>query len=243
MEEERVFSISKLHTFENCPKMYKFKYIDGITEPFQTIEAHFGKIIHNTLEYLYSSPHRLSLNELISFFNKTWEENWDSSIRIIRRGENKYEYKKSGKELLIKYHPEYLKDNFHTITLEHKFKLLLLDKYHFTGIIDRLAKDNEDVFHVIDYKTSRSMHYLSRKKDLLQIKTYGIWTMDNYHLNRVIIHAKYLFGEDENKIFKKQWENEIIHLLVNKINKIKKENIFPKRKSGLCPWCRYQDIC
>lgn len=243
MEEERIFSISKLATFENCPKMYKFKYIDGIAEPFQTIEAHFGKIIHNTLRYLYSSPYRLSLIELIDFFNKTWEENWDSSIRIIRNDENEYEYKESGKELLIKYYPEYRKDNFHTIKLEHKFKFLLLNKYHFTGIIDRLAKDNKDIFHVIDYKTSRSMHYLSRRFNLLQIKTYGIWTMRNYHLDRVVIHTNYLFREDEHKIFKKQWENEIIHLLVNKINKIKKENIFPKRKSGLCPWCRYQDIC
>lgn len=243
MEEEIIFSISKLRTFENCPKLYKFKYIDGIAEPFQTIEAHFGKIIHNTLRYLYSSPYRLSLIELIDFFNKTWEENWDSSIRIIRKDENEYKYKESGKELLIKYYPEYRKDNFHTIKLEHKFKFLLLNKYHFTGIIDRLAKDNKDAFHVIDYKTSRSMYYLSRLFNLLQIKTYGIWTMLNYHLDRVVIHTNYLFREDENKIFKKQWENEIIHLLVNKINKIKKENIFPKRTSGLCPWCRYQDIC
>jgi len=242
---KKEYSFTQIEVFKNCPKMYKFKYIDNIREPFDIIEAYFGKIIHKSLEHLYSESFEGDVNDLIEYFTKIWEEEKTLPIKIIRKNESESKYIEEGKNLLERfYFREFDRDVFENVKLEYRFKLLLSHQYFFTGRIDRISKDDKGNFHVIDYKTSKKIFGFENEFKSLQIKGYGICILLNYDLDRIKLHYKFLRHEkDISRFFKKKEANKVISNLVKEINKIESEDSFPPYKSGLCGWCRYQDKC
>ena len=47
------YSYSKINLFNSCPLKYKFVYIDKKYKKDESIEAFLGKLIHQTLEWIY----------------------------------------------------------------------------------------------------------------------------------------------------------------------------------------------
>ena len=69
-----MFSNSRIETFEQCPRKYKFRYVDSIKTDTEGIEAFVGKRVHETLEKLYRDLKLTKLNtvdELFSLHEKT----------------------------------------------------------------------------------------------------------------------------------------------------------------------------
>jgi len=48
-----VYSNSRIETFEQCPRKYKFRYLENIKTGTEGVEAYVGKRVHETLEKLY----------------------------------------------------------------------------------------------------------------------------------------------------------------------------------------------
>jgi CRISPR/Cas system-associated exonuclease Cas4 (RecB family) len=74
---EMIFSHSKLSCFEQCPRKYKYRYVDEIeTEMRESIEAFLGKRVHEALEKVYRDAQKSrtsSPEEVAEFFNSRWE--------------------------------------------------------------------------------------------------------------------------------------------------------------------------
>ena len=225
--------------------MYKYKYIDEIPEPFEVIEAYLGKIVHKALEYLYSEKEIVGLDDLIDYFVEAWEEEKELPIRIVRRNEYESQYIELGKNLLCDYYySEYEKDPYETIETEKYFKLLLSKKYLYSGKIDRIAKDDKGVFHIIDFKTSKNIFSFEDEFKSLQIKGYGVSSLIDYDLEKVNLHYIFLrYNEDIVSFFEKKHANKVIAGLTKKIDRIESTVNFPPIKTGLCGWCRFRDEC
>ena len=82
------YSHSKLGTYENCPLKYKLRYRDRIKRDVEGIEAFLGTMVHDTLKKCCDDA-RLTkvdtLDELLSHFEKLWQQNWHDSFLITKR--------------------------------------------------------------------------------------------------------------------------------------------------------------
>ena len=77
---QRIYSHSRLSSFEQCNLKYKFRYIDNIIpEIEQTIETYLGGIVHKTLEWLYSEIKEKrvpSIDDVIIYYSKNWTKEY-----------------------------------------------------------------------------------------------------------------------------------------------------------------------
>ena len=71
-----LYSHSRISCFEECPRCFKYRYIDKIPiEYFETVEQFMGSRVHESLEKLYRDvmsgkvPKR---DELIDHYTDNW---------------------------------------------------------------------------------------------------------------------------------------------------------------------------
>src|SRR5688572_25278644 len=126
-----MYSNSRIETFEQCPRKYKFRYIDKIKTETEGVEAFVGKRVHEALEKLYKDvkigKHQ-TLEELLHFFETEWEKNWHGKINVVREGINPGHYFELGKRCISDYfkrfHPF---DQTRTLGLEERIEMKLSD--------------------------------------------------------------------------------------------------------------------
>ena len=72
------WSNSRLNTYQNCPKQYKFKYIEtGNVEEFLSISIIVGSVFHNVIEKMYKDFYLkgiVPLEEILEYFNNEWKK-------------------------------------------------------------------------------------------------------------------------------------------------------------------------
>jgi hypothetical protein len=120
-----------------------------------------------------------------------------------------------------------------------------------TGIIDRIDKSaNEDIYEIIDYKTSRRMPAQDILDKDLQMSIYHLGILRRWpHLKSKNVKLSLYFlkhGEkittsrsQENLEKTKNFVIDIIKEIKNRIGK----NDFPAFPSPLCGWCGYKPMC
>lgn len=228
----------KLSMFMECPRRYKFQYIDGLAEQFKVPKPHFtmGENVHEALKDFFkkTEPDKRNQKNLEEILRKIWRKN--------RKGfKNRDEEKKFGLEALA------MLDNF-AKTQDIKIKPLELEKMHklpidkeiiLQGKIDRIDKDGDKII-IIDYKTGSE----PQEEDLLQLIIYSI--IISKKLNKEINKASYLYlksGKEKSiKPSKEDLDNGIIEIK-SMVEMIEKEKNFKPNINKFCSWCEYLSIC
>ncbi len=244
-----IYSHSRLSCFENCPLQYKFKYIDKIKTGKESIEAFMGKLVHETLERLYSDREKGRINklqEVLIFYNNEWQKKWNTSIFIVKNSKPG-EYKEKGEKYLADFYTRFFKSDESKTVFTEKEVCIDLDntgEYKMTGIIDRLSITNE-LFEVRDYKTGE--HLLTQEKADLdrQLALYSIAVQQNFP-NAKDINLVWHYLAFGREIQSKRSERELANLkekTINLIKKIESTKEFKPKVSMLCKWCEYNDKC
>ncbi len=50
----KMYSASKINSFNTCKLKYKYQYIDRIDSDVETIERFLGSVVHEVLEHFYN---------------------------------------------------------------------------------------------------------------------------------------------------------------------------------------------
>jgi len=245
-----IYSHSRLSTFEQCRLKFKFKYLDKIETLDKTIEAFLGKIIHNTLEWLYLQIKEKkipSIEEIINYYSNNWEENYDENIRIVKKNTTIEDYFNKGIQFILGYYTKHhpFKDN----TLEVEKKILIdLDsegKYKIQGFIDRLVHNLErDELEIHDYKTANNLPTKEKIEEDRQLALYSIAIKELYQDKETILIWHFL--AHNIKICSKRTNEQLEKLkkdTLNLIKEIESTSEFPPQESILCNWCEYKNIC
>jgi RecB family exonuclease len=49
------YSFSRITTFEQCARRFRYRYLDGVKEAFHGVEAFMGQRVHEVIEWLFNA--------------------------------------------------------------------------------------------------------------------------------------------------------------------------------------------
>lgn len=248
----KIYSHSRLSTFEQCSLKYKFKYIDKIKPLIEkTIEAHLGSSVHSALEWLYNSlkenSSRIpSIDELLEKYIEEWEKNFSKDILVVKNNMSYSDYFNKGIQFLVNYFTMHHPFRDGTIECEKQIFIELDENTKIQGFIDRLVHNIEKGHYEIhDYKTANQLPTQEKMDEDRQLALYSIAIKELFGKDKEVILVWHYLAHNQKIISKRsnlQLENlkkETLEL----IKRIESTNKFPPNPSALCGWCEYKQIC
>lgn len=245
------FSHSKISAFEQCPKKYKFKYIDKIKPKIEkSIEAHLGGCVHYALEWLYVKVIEgkvPSLDEIIVVYSENWGEKFKEDYVIVDKRFTAKDYFNKGVEFIVNYYLQHQPFNDGTIELEKEIIVRIGEEgYELRGFIDRLSYNVEKgEYEVHDYKTAGYLPSKEKIDNDRQLALYSIAIKELFgHDKEVRLIWHFLAHSKKIEIKKTKEQLEALKKeIVEAIKRIHAEKEFPTQVSKLCDWCEFKDIC
>ena len=247
-------SYSSLDTYKTCPLKYKYQDIDKIRAP-KSVEAVFGSSVHAALKFMFQrGPLFPTLDQVIDFFRDSWDQRKLTLENSSEESNNAYY--KEGAVILEKFYKKNQPWNFNIIDLESRFETEIEDKekgenHILSGIIDRIDKNSDDTFEIIDYKTGKKMPGQKDVDNSLQLSVYHLGLIRRWpHLDPAKIKLSFYFLKHGEKISTSRTSQQledtkklVLASIAEIQEKIKDNYNFPPTPSALCDWCAYRQIC
>jgi putative RecB family exonuclease len=246
------YSHSRLSSFENCPRQFKYRYVDQIKVDKEGVEAFMGKRVHEILERLYHHVARNgrppSLAQVLERYRQDWSRSWHDKIAIVRKENPPAYYLERGARCLENYYRgHYPFTTGETIALEERLRLRLDTdgRYKMLGIVDRIVRQGEGAFEIHDYKTSANLPQQRQLDRDRQLALYQIGLEQTYpDVKEVELVWHYLIF---NKTLRSRRSAEALEDLrqatMKLIDSVESESEFRTRPGPLCRWCDYASIC
>ena len=245
------YSHSQLSTYETCPQQYKLAYIDKIEVETEGIEAFMGSRVHDALEKLYRDLKVTKLNtleELLKFYQESWDKNWNDMIQIIRKEYSAEDYRRLGERCITNYYKRYYPfDQGKTLGLEENVYFPLEEEkgYWIKGFIDRLALVDDCILEIHDYKTSNR---LPKKEDVESDRQLAFYQMGVEGRWKDIREVKLIWHylTFDTEIHSSRTPNQLHQLrqaTLELIRRIETDRQFLPKEGPLCDWCDYQGFC
>jgi len=247
-----IFSHSRISSYENCPKQFEFRYVQKIERESESIEAFVGKRVHEVLERLYLFAGRGMLpgvEKVVDRYQKLWEEAYDADrVRVVREGASVDFYRALGERCVRGYYVRhYPFDEGETLGLEKRV-LFPLDKdgrYRMQGIIDRISRARDGVIEVHDYKTGARVPSQRILDEDRQLALYQLGLAREYGEDTPFRLVWHYVAKDVTRISTRTREDldALRRTTISRIDEIRTATDYPARKSALCGWCEYREIC
>lgn len=261
-----IYSYSRVNTYYTCPAQFQFRYIEKRPSPVaEGIELFLGSRFHETMEHLYQQvPQKIpTVNELMDFFKKHWENHWKQSLqkqkdrnftdtlRVVNASQTIEDYFQKGQLFLENYYHQYHpfdQDKTEGIEIRVAFNLDPKGEYKMQGFIDRLGRDDEGVLWIHDYKTSsRKLSQEDVKnEDQLALYQIGLGQNPQYGPKEKIKLIWHFVAFEKDQVVSERNPKEIEWLkekYIAKIQTIEKAKSFPTKPGVLCSWCEFLTVC
>jgi putative RecB family exonuclease len=246
------YSHSQLDKFEQCPRQYKFIYVDRIKRKDEGVEAFLGQRFHDAMEWLYAERafRCVPLEELLDYYEKDWAKQWHADVKIKKKGRTQDEYRLMGRRFIEDYYKRHHPfDEGRVLGLERYIRFPLDDqgRYKCKGIIDRLMVSPDGAFEVHDYKTGSNLPGQpeadqDRQLALYQIGVQLLWPEARERGVRLVWH--HVAHDVEMRSTRTPGALEELKAgIAALIDRIEAETEFPVNESALCDWCSYWDLC
>lgn len=259
-----VYSFSQLGLYQQCPKKYQFRYLDGLEKSFETTpDLLLGTSVHSSLERFYQQLNiykKPQKSDLIDYFDtqrsSSLQENWEKIV--MKWDQTLDDYQRRGQHYLSDYYD--LHTPFEDIKIVGTELLLhfTLEDWpnapKFRGIVDRLDKDWE-YFVINDYKTNKNLppEQKDEYREQLTLYAQGIrQKYGKYFKNiKARLHYLHFWLVDEREITDENLD-PILQKYKNLISEIETarfdhnmgvENAFPTNQNPYCKYCEYQMLC
>lgn len=249
------YSNSKLGTFQNCPRRFKFNYIEKIDVGDKTdANRLMGDLIHKELQRAYqlgADDVLYPLEDMLSRYRAAWEKPENSGIEVGSEYHTVEDYIGMGVKMLTEYYEKFQPFNESKLVGAEMWVRFTLPgtPFGFTGIVDRLSKRSDGVVEIVDYKTGKNFPRGPRDNAFFeQMALYQIGVKEEYPQFKKIEVVQYFlkFGEEIRYSIPEDELDEYIEAVRQKVLAIKqaeKLDNFPTQESALCSWCDYEKLC
>jgi ssDNA-binding Zn-finger/Zn-ribbon topoisomerase 1/RecB family exonuclease len=239
------FSFSGISKFKSCPRAFEYRYYQEIPEAFTSIEGHMGTAVHAALEWAYRE--RLEcreprMNEAYHYYRTAFYDPTElDHTKTVKSGSTIVDYFEQGRACLSYFFSRlFPHDRSTTLMLETKFEIPLNPEINLKGVIDRVARGEDDVIRIIDYKTGKAPHPL----DNLQLPSYALYVFDTTEKNEILLSIEDLKEQRTMTApFHRENAAEIRFKLLRDITEILETTEFKANPSILCLWCGFNNIC
>lgn len=263
-----VYSFSQINLYQQCPKKYQYRYLDGLEKEFETTpDLLLWTCVHAALEWLYQqvsifkNPQKSDL--IAQFYSLREQSLLNTQGKLIYKGDqNESDYLRRGEHYLAQYFDQHAPfDEGKLIATEMRINFDLSEQGEswsqspkFRWVIDRLDKQ-WDTFIINDYKTNKNLPPEDKDEYREQLTLYAQGIQQKYgkYLKKIKARLHYLHFDltDQREI-----TEEVLLPIVEKYRKIIAEienarfehNIgveeaFPTKSNPYCKYCEYQNIC
>ncbi|MBU4273876.1 MAG: PD-(D/E)XK nuclease family protein [Planctomycetes bacterium] len=230
-------SYSAISTYQNCPLQYKYQYVDKIRVGPKAVFS-FGNSVHEALRWFYDIPTAdpRPLDDLLEYLETCWIGDGYTS----KGEETMYFYQAQG--ILRCFHKHNVGEFRVPVALERKF-LIDLGVCKMSGRIDRLDKDPDGGFEIIDYKTSRRLPPAKILKTDLQLPIYHMAVSEVWGVEPETASFYYVLPNHKHSVtISKERIAEAKEEIARVVTAIEDKEFQPS-KGPLCPWCDYIERC
>lgn len=229
----------RIDMFRQCPRRYKFYYVDKVREIYEKPRPYFtmGEHVHAALKDFLSSvpvaertPSRLE--DLLQAkwqryrrgFQDSAEERewWERALRQVR-------WFASSQDLAA---TPYMVEDYHEATLSSSVAVL--------GRIDRVDRESEGTLHIIDYKTGK----MPEQTDALQLNIYAL--ILSRKQEPPVTRASYLYldaGEWRTVQPTRYSLEQAADYVLRNAETILEERAYPATPNPFCGTCDFREVC
>jgi RecB family exonuclease len=246
------FSPSKLDTYKDCPRRYRYRYVDGLRRRVETAETLVGSSVHKALEELYAGiihGREPSLDETLAVFDRAWTAGWSDAVVNRHKEYGPQHHQAAGRDCIRNYFSAYapFKQDT-TLAVEKRLGFSLRadgEDFRIEGLVDRLARVAPGAYEVHDYKTTANLPGQAELDADWQLAIYDIAVRANWPDAREVglVWHFVRFGQTMRSARAARQREELLGDISELIKTIKHDHGFPPRRSALCDWCEYRDIC
>lgn len=225
----RIWSWSKWDTFFNSPYEYFLKYIKKIPEDrTDCIYVVTGGIAHDILEKFYQG--KINYEDMLDQFQDGWTAAYEiGGMKFDRNDEER------NKEIGNKYYfnLRHFFENHKKIpykVMTEQFAKIKVGEHLFQGYIDLCFKDEENNYHIIDWKTSSQYKGKAIKEKCGQLVLYAMALIQQgIPMEKIKIAWNFL-----------KYANVTVHLKngTTKIRTIERMNLGDSLKSNAKTWLK-----
>lgn len=232
-----------------CPLKFRYLVVDKMRQP-PTEATIRGTVTHAVLEELFGlAPSNRKLEEALELVSPTATRlSEDPSWKVVfDGGYSKEQLQKDVLGLVEGYfaieRPEYIRPK----TLESSYETVLSSSgIRLRGIIDRLDVSDAGELRVTDYKTGKTPSARYMDDALFQMRFYALILRDALKAPRRL-QLLYLRGGDVLTYDPPKEDIDLFEKSLNELWSKLRDSLlsgnFLPRKSPLCPWCPFQDLC
>ena len=235
MTKEMTLSKSKINTFIECPRKFKYRYIDEISEEPNEYMA-FGTAVHEIAEEI--AMELMEGNEIDDvFLNLQYDEKLEGHIKGLE-----------------KFFKDIYSNGYEIFSVE---EYIVDEMSNLNGIVDIVIKNACDELIIFDYKTGKPRD-ISKYK--LELCVYKILLESKYPELNVVSAGIYFTGAGAYRIanfssagvdyFKSQSKGDIgdgdfdyVDAVVDNLYETIDRNYYIRKKGFLCKYCFYKERC
>ena len=234
-------SYSQINTFDKCPLLYCYRYIQRIPTPPVAVVV-FGTTIHQALRDFYQAAlngKKPTKEDLLVILEKNWSDEGYASKAHEKR------MKKEAERMLKEFYDKSYDPDRLPRYLEQQFIIKAKTDLRIGGRIDRIDETKSGM-EIIDYKTGKVLDQKDVDKSL-QISIYALAATDPGVLAQSpedVILSFYFLDKGEKKSTSRTKEQlmEAKKDIVEEAKEIEKSKFEPK--PGIwCDFCEYRLIC
>jgi len=229
----------KLSMFQQCPRRYKFHYIDGLIDIYRKTRPYFtmGDHVHAALKDFMSAvpPSERNISKLEHLLREKWRRN--------RKGFNDKENEKRWGEKALNQLRWFVQSQDLSVTP------LLVEKYHkvelstnitLAGRIDRVDQEADGSLHIIDYKTGKVLSEINQT----QLHIYALILSKEQDLPISKVSCLYLEAGEFRTLKPTTADlDQIASYTIDLVNRIRVEREYPAIPNNYCGTCDFLEIC
>lgn len=262
-------SASQITLYCECSLKHKFRYIDQIPKPQESIHLAYGSAIHEAFEYMNLNIGSLNLLDIYQAYHDSWvkeTENMASNFysdKLYNMG--LYSLEKYFGEF-IEYEPiEFISPEGARASAECQFNVPIIyedgseAEYTLAGVIDLVATRKGKII-ILDYKTSKEDYQTHKVKTSIQLDVYayafrkmlemGLFPKckkkrEDYSVFHVLVKDyDNLDGEifEHKKVVGEKDITKLLYIIKIMLKGIQQEVFLPNYQDS-CKYCEYRKEC